>query len=346
MTTTTSDTRELLTLDHIDLSELFRQAIDIQSECKDFNVSNATYKNVRYDGDTCRLLYQPDDTSVPSRSMAMTRHSLSQLCNKIGVPVRYIDKCIDSGRLDLAADNINSWIDDFGKNLFLREYKNTIRGVLSDRFSVLDTPQIMEVLADVLDFDEYRIKGHFLSPERFHARIIQREMMNIDGEDLFAGLQIDSSDVGRSILYVRFMIWKQVCTNGLCISQGGGVLFQQKHIGIDASEFRDGFRNALSNVPVLVEHAKELVEEARTGNDEKYATKSFSEQQMKDFIERVKMKTKLPDDGVSKVIQLMNDRYGSSKWGFINSLTEVAQDYTLERRLEIEKIAGDFLLAA
>lgn len=346
MTTTTADTRELLTLDHIDLSELFRQATAIQSECKDFNVSNATYKNVRYDGDTCRLLYQPDDTSVPSRSMAMTRHSLSQLCNKIGVPVRYIDKCIDSGRLDLAADNINSWIDDFGKNLFLREYKNTIRGVLSDRFSVLDTPQIMEVLDDVLDFDEYRIKGHFLSPERFHARIIQREMMNIDGEDLFAGLQIDSSDVGRSILYVRFMIWKQVCTNGLCISQGGGVLFQQKHIGIDASEFRDGFRNALSNVPVLVEHAKELVEEARTSNDGKYATKSFSEQQMKDFIERVKMKTKLPDDGVSKVIQLMNDRYGSSKWGFINSLTEVAQDYTLERRLEIEKIAGDFLLAA
>lgn len=343
--TTATDTRELLTLDRIDLSELFRQALDIQKECRDYNVSNVSYKNVRYDGDTCRLLYQPDDSSVSSRSMAMTRHSLSQLCNKIGVPVRYIDKCIDSGRLDLAADNINSWIDDFGKNLFIREYGNTIRGVLSDRFSVLDTPQIMEVLNDVLDFDQYRIKGHFLTPERFHARIIQKEMMNIDGEDLFAGLQIDSSDVGRSILYVRFMIWKQVCTNGLCISQGSGVLFQQKHIGIDATEFRDGFRSALANVPVLVENAKELVEEARK-KDSKYNTKSFSEQQMKDFIERVKMKTKLPDDGVDKVIQLMTDRYGSSKWGFINSLTEVAQDYTLERRLEIEKIAGDFLLAA
>ena len=114
--TATTDTRELLTLDRVDLNELFRQAVEIQNECRDFNVSNVTYKNVRYDGDTCRLLYQPDDTSVGSRSMAMTRHSLSQLCNKIGVPIRYIDKCIDSGRLDLAADNINSWIDDFGKN--------------------------------------------------------------------------------------------------------------------------------------------------------------------------------------------------------------------------------------
>ena len=41
----------------------------------------------------------------------------------------------------------------------------------------------------------------------------------------------------------------------------------------------------------------------------------------------------------------MNDNYGTSTWGFINSLTEVAQDYTLERRLEIEKYAGDLLVA-
>ena len=342
--TSTADLREVLTLDRVNLSELYRQALEIQAECQDFNVSNATYKNMRYDGDTCRLLYQPDGDS-PSRSMAMTRHSLSQLCNKIGVPVRYIDKCIDSGRLDLAAENINSWIDDFGKNLFIREYRNTIRGVLSDRYSTLDTPHIMDAINDVLDFDEYKIKGYMLSPERFHARIVQREMMNINGEDLFAGVQIDSSDVGRSILVVKFMIWKQVCTNGLCLSQGGGVLFQQKHIGIDASEFRDGFRTSLSNIPLLVEHSKELIEEARR-DGERYSTKNLNEQQLKDFIERIKIKTKLSEEGVNKVIQFMTDKYGFSKWGFVNSLTEVAQDYTLERRLEIEKIAGDVLIAA
>lgn len=343
--TTTTDTRELLTLNRVDLEELFRQAVEIQNECRDFNVSNVTYRNMHFDGDTCRLLYQPDDLVIPSRKMEMTRHSLSQLCNKIGVPVRYIDKCIDSGRLDLASENINSWLDDFGKNLFIREYKNTVRGVLSDRYSTLDTPHIMEVLNDVLSFDEYNIKGHFLTPERFHARIIQKEMLNIEGEDLFAGVQIDSSDVGRSNLTVKFMIWKQVCTNGLCISQGGGVLFQQKHIGIDASEFRNGFKEALSNVPLLVEHSKELIEEARKDGN-RYSIKNFNEQQFKDFIERIKMKTKLSEEGVQKVIQFMTDKYGFSKWGFVNSLTEVAQDYTLERRLEIEKIAGDVLLAA
>lgn len=343
--TATVDTRELLSLNSVDLEDLFRQATSIQDECLDFNVSNVSFKNMHFNGDTCKLLYLPDDTSVGTRTMSMTRHSLSQLCNKLGVPVRYIDKCIDSGRLDLAEENINSWIDDFGKNLFIREYRDNIRGVLSDRYSALDTPHIMESVNDVLDFDEYKIKGYYLSPERFHARIVQREMMNINGEDLFAGIQIDSSDVGRSILVVKFMIWKQVCTNGLCLSQGGGVLFQQKHIGIDVAEFRDGFRKSLSNIPTLVEYSKDLIEEARKDGS-KYSVKNMNEQQMQDFIERVKMKTKLSDDGVNKVIQFMTDKYGFSKWGYVNSLTEVAQDYTLERRLEIEKIAGDVLLAA
>ena len=146
--TATTDLREVLTLNKVDLEELYRQALEIQNECEDFNVSNVTYKNVRYDGDTCRLLYQPDNDPL-SRSKEMTRHSLSQLCNKIGVPIRYIDKCIDSGRLDLAAENINSWVDDFGKNLFIREYRNTIRGILSDRYSTLDTPHIMDAVNDV-----------------------------------------------------------------------------------------------------------------------------------------------------------------------------------------------------
>lgn len=37
------------------------------------------------------------------------------------------------------------------------------------------------------------------------------------------------------------------------------------------------------------------------------------------------------------------NKYGTHDWGVINSLTEVAQDYTLERRIALERIAGDLL---
>ena len=39
------------------------------------------------------------------------------------------------------------------------------------------------------------------------------------------------------------------------------------------------------------------------------------------------------------------DRYDMSRWGLINGITELAQDFTLERRLELERMAGNLLVA-
>lgn len=351
---TVVDTRELLSLptqrNRVSFDDLYQKAREIQSLCIDYNVSNVSEKNMRMSSENGNLLFLPDDSPFIDEplvrvDMGMTRYAMSQLCNKLGVPVRYLEKCFDAGMIDLASDNVNAWLSEYNKNLFIREYDGKIRGVLSDRYMTLDTPEIMDVISDVVDSSNYSTKGYFLSPERFHARIVQNEMMNIAGEDLFAGIQIDSSDVGRSTLLVRFMIFKQVCTNGLCVSRGSGVLFEQRHIGISVDDFRSEFKESMSRIPVLMQSAMDFVEEARQG-DGKYSVNRFSESQMKDFVERVKLKTKLSDDSVAKVINFMQEKYSPTRWGLINSITEVAQDFTLERRVELEKIAGDMLFAA
>ena len=101
----------------------------------------------------------------------------------------------------------------------------------------------------------------------------------------------------------------------------------------------------MSRIPVLMENAVELIEEARS-KDNKYAIHTFDEADMKDFVDRMKLKTRLSDDSMNKVISMMRDKYSPTRWGLINSITEVAQDFTLERRVELEKIAGDLLLVA
>ena len=352
LTAETIDTRELLTLPipkkRISFDDLYHDSLEIQSLCTDYTVSNVTDKNMRLCPESGHLLYRADETPFEpalNRNVGMTRYAMSQLCNKLGVPIRYLEKCFDAGMIDLASENVNAWLADYNKNLFIREYGNKIRGVLSDRYMALDTPEIMEVLSSVVDSSNYSTKGYFLSPERFHARIVQNEMMRIAGEDLFAGIQIDSSDVGRSTLQVRFMIFKQVCTNGLCITKGGGVLFEQRHIGISRDEFYSEFKESMSRIPILIENSVALVEEARKP-DGKYSIHHFSESELIEFTERMKIKTRLSDDSMGKVISLMTEKYSPTRWGLINSLTEVAQDFTLERRVELEKIAGDLLLTA
>lgn len=336
------EAREIIDTSGKPIQVLLNRARNIQKKCSDFNVTRVNHKNFRFT-DTGNLRFIPDDGMI--EEFPLNKYSLSQLGTKIGVPASYLQKCIDNGRCDLAADNVNSWVEDYDKDLFIREYDGHVRGILSSRYASCDTPDILRVLKDTVDLNNYKVKGSFLNEERLHLRLVGKEMLPIDGEDLFPGLFIDSSDVGKSVLTVQFGIYKQVCTNGLVVSQGGGTLFEQKHIGIKLEDFHNDLFNSLKLVDSLCEHSMQLIESCRKKSG-KYKVSRMSEEDFDAFIAQIQGQTKLSRESSGKVIDLMREKYGDSKWGLINSITEVAQDFTLERRLELEKIAGRMLEAA
>lgn len=333
--------KEVIDIRPKSLDKLIIKANDIALNSHDYMVRNANTHNIRFN-DKAGITFIAEDQDI--RDYPISRYALGQLGSKIGVPVRYLDKCINSGRIDLAQDNVNSWLEDFNKDLFIREYNGSVRGVLSNKYAVCDSHEILQVVDDALDLSNYKIKGSYLNEERLHVRLIGREMLPIEGEDLFAGLFIDSSDVGRSILTVKFGIYKQVCTNGLVIARAGGTLFEQKHIGISADEFHQGLVASLSRVDELTEYAIGSIQRTRERYNHWSATSEY-EDDIKEFISYIRQQTNLSQDGASKVIDLMNTKYEDTRWGLINSITEVAQDYTLERRLELERIAGNMLVA-
>ena len=334
---------EIIGIQPTTIQKLIQRSRDIAAESVDYSIANATTKNVRFN-EFAGLTYIPD-TDGEIHQSPISRYALGQLGTKIGVPARYLEKCVASGRVSLAQDNVNSWLESYDKSLFLREYQGGIRGILTNKYSVCDSHEILEVVDSEVDLNQYKVKGSFLTEERLHVRLVSREMLPVDGEDLFAGLFIDSSDVGRSILTVQFGIYKQVCTNGLVVSRAGGILFQQKHVGISAAEFQSGLATSLKNVDTLAEHAAEWVSLAQKKKAWGYNVDSLSEQDMQEFLERIRAKTLLPEVGAKKVIDLMQTKYGGSHWGLINSITEVAQDYTLEKRLDVERVAGNLLVA-
>lgn len=324
------------------LNKLITKANDIHLLSTDYNVPMVTNKNLRFN-DEAGITFISGDDEI--REFPISRYAMGQLSSKIGVPVKYIEKCIESGRIDLAKDNVNSWLEDFNRDLFIREYNGTIRGILSNKYSVCDSHEILEVVNDAVDLSKYKVKGSYLNEERLHVRLVSKEMLPIEGEDLFAGLFIDSSDVGRSILTVKFGIYKQVCSNGLVISKAGGTLFEQKHIGITTEEFHKGLVKSLVNVDDLTEHAVELVKMAKGKGSVFQNVNNLTQEDFDKFVEHIRNTTNLSVESASKVINLMQTKYDSSKWGLINGITEVAQDFTLERRLELERIAGNLLVA-
>ena len=335
------DVKEVIDIRPKSLDKLIIKANDIALNSTDYVVRKANSSNIRFN-ESAGFTFITEDGDI--KQLSTSRYALGQMCTKLGVPTRYIDKCVESGRLDLAQDNINSWLVDYNKDLLIREYDGGIRGVLSNKYSVCDSHEILKVVDDAVDLSKYKVKGSFLNEERLHVRLISNEMLPIDGEDLFAGLYIDSSDVGRSILTVRFGIYKQVCTNGLVISKFGGTLFEQKHIGISADEFHQGLVASLSRVDELTEYAIGSIERTRQRYNHWEAT-SDVEDDIKEFVAYIRQQTNLSENSANKVINLMQTKYEDTRWGLINSITEVAQDFTLERRLELEHIAGNMLIA-
>ena len=332
------------------LEKLRDRAEKIDEFCSDELLKRVTLDKMAVicDGGKFITRFKSDDTGEVF-SKSFSEHSFSQLCSKLGIPANYMYSCAKRGNLSLAEDNFNSWLETYNRDLFIRMYKDNVRGILSSRYSKFDTPEVIDVVSQCTRGLGLRVKGFFLNEERFHARLIQQEKMNVNGEDLFAGIQIDSSDVGRNVLSVNFFIFKQICSNGLCISKGNANLFTQRHVNICSDDFKAALKESLKCLPELIAEYAGIIESCTTsyklvnGILRPNTDKELADAELQKLIESIRRKTRLPDDGAEKVILISQNKYDLSDWGIINGITEVAQDYTLERRIELERIAGGLL---
>lgn len=298
---------------------LINKANEIQTLCKD---------------DIVKMSQVAISNDLKFNGMDATSFARGELCGKLRIPSRYISRCVEEHREDLAADNLRSWMENDDRKIMLRQYDGHIRGIMSGSYSRYDAPDILQSVKEVFG-KTLTLKGSFLNEERLHLRLVETEMLPIEGEDLYAGITLDSSDIGRSGLAVKFFIYKQICTNGLTIAKSSGKLFRQKHIGLNHKDFKEGLEEGLESFNNVKEDVIEMIKKTH----EIPLTKDIEA-----LSEKVKVATNLSDDDIDQVMVLVADKYESTQWGLINGITEVAQKFTLERRLELEEIAGNMLV--
>ena len=250
-------------------AKLQEKASDIQDKRIDHYVSNVPVNIVMEDDGRLSFTTRQMSGDV-THTKNMTSWALSQLSTKLGMPSGYAEKCIQSNHADLAATNINTWLTEQkpGKrkksvDYFIREYDDKVDAVLTPNYTTFDSPRILETIEQTLNIPDYHVVGSYVSHERLHIRMIQDKLLSVPGEDLYPGIAIDSSDVGRTAFNVSFFIWKKVCTNGMCIAKVGGQLYHQRHMGITVREVRDELRANLSMIPSLITRSEDIIKAAR-----------------------------------------------------------------------------------
>lgn len=333
------DNRELLSVKKTVLADLLNEAESFQSRCEDITSPIDTFK--------IRAELEDFKPKFYYGSSVFSDYAFSQFCTKIGVPTTYIKNCVKEGFDLLAEENLTHWAEKFKSPLVFRQYqdftgKQITRGVLSLRFSEYDLDEILNDVAETVpNFDErYRIKGWFFNPERFHMRWVDREKLPVPGEDLYMGMSLDSSDVGRSNLRLSFMIYKQVCTNGLIVPKQIIQGYSRKHIGISEEDFREALKYNLTQM----ENSAVILTDAITNAQEDFLSKDLLD---KEKLTKYLSRHQITEKASEKIYDLLErEEYEPTKWGLINSITQVAQDYTLEQRLQMEQTAGVLMYAA
>lgn len=344
---TTTFLKEALDTTRVSFDSLVTKAKAIEDDRVDYNVPDIP-RNLWMNDDGTLSFNEYTTKGRTCHSLVATSWALSQISTRLGIPSTYVEKCIESRHPGLGAMNINTWLKDLNERkrtpgAFIRVYDNSINGILSSNYSKFDSDEILDVFADTIDVDNYHVVGSYISPERMHVRLVGNDMLNIPSlpkEDLFPAIFIDSSDVGRNALNVRFGIWKRVCTNGLCISKIGGLLYYQKHMGITSGEFQSGLRENVKGIPDLITSSCAIIARAATDKFDLKDEKVFER-----LVQDIRRSASITEDEAKKVIELSTTHYDASRWGIVNGLTLAAQNYELDKRLQIEAAAGRLIVA-
>lgn len=334
------------------LDALIQRADEIQN----------TFSNVVLNEESLRPMYMRADSEGPKLVYAdkngsfgtadITSYAFNQACNTWGIPSKYLEKLYGTEDLAPLADmNISELIRHQDRNEVyggrkLITSEGVVEAIVSDRFcQEMPTNKVLRTIKNHVDLTDFTPNFFYLSKQKLHIRFIDFDHPeDVGGEKMSVGFTVDTSDLGKSALKVRFFIYKFACKNGIVRAGGSGKLFEQKHIGtFGFSELR-GFIDSFTKVADLRDESFMKIMAAQK--------KTMSIEDVNRLIDASRSAGfTVGDKERQNIIDLASERYARpdgqvSFWGAINGFTEVAQNHTLEDRLAYEAFAGRMLMTA
>ena len=329
---------------HIDLDELINKSHEIRDSFT--RVKPDPKEAMTFFMDKDRNIVIPRSNDIPLCS-DISEYAFGQACTLIGVPAGYMKKCYEKDMDDLVDYNIKRQYQrtrEEGKALdgyTALVSDDVVEAIVSDKYAFgFQTPEVLETIRDCMP-ENYLPNQAYLSKSRAHIRFIDFDNPeDINGEKMTVGFTVGTSDIGKAALSVRFFIYKFSCKNGIVRISHGGTLYKQKHIGEPfTAENIDAFKRAFQDITLLREQALDEIMTAQS--------KMVSDREMQRIIDTCRSsQVIIKEEERAKIIDLAQTKYGRTMWGVINGITEIAQNHTLDTRLNYEIWADRLLRAA
>jgi len=276
------------------------------------------------------------------KEFKLTTNGLQSLLSKAKIPYQFYKKSSGELKRKMLDEHYRAEVENSDGVLRTRRKNDTdyIRYIASSKYSKFDDLHLVRALQKS-EIANYDIREFHQNDEMLVMRATVGDPIVINGRPFFVGMQAMNSEVGRSSVDFSFMIWEEVCTNGMTVTRDTFGRFRMRHIGKrgedlvykKANSFLGKMGNFKDYAAEKLERLSGLTYEEIVEHFEARVPQRVIKSVNEDFLpkyagpEAVGVEGRMSADGLSVMC----------------SFTEAIQQYNWEQRTDYETTAGDIL---
>lgn len=302
------------------------------------------------------MVFGEDGTmTVRGKKYTWNDWSFSQFCAKLKLPTEFLRRCPNGTGPSGKKGIVDFWKEQAdSKNFFLRVKdaatkdsetgaEGYVRAVLTDRYSILDNLDLLNLMKPFIRSHDLSLQIGHVTDKSYHMRLLFPKEIPIGdpdgggGGDVHqVGIHITNSEVGATNLGGDFLLYRQVCMNGLMAVFNNEPLFSQRHINIDTHELRMSVKSALE---MVTERQDEVIGRAERAMGQTVVNPHRE-------LKRVLKNGRASDDFIEMAIEAYDAAPNPTRFGVTQAMTQAAQRLQMDARVLIENVAGSYLMAA
>jgi len=280
-----------------------------------------------------------------------------QIADRLGIPFRYYNRMLSEAP-QLAAANVNTWLNKKPERRLIRTLDGRVRAFLSDRYRPLDNALIAQATLPVLmeQGEQIKVKSTALTERRLYIQAINERIAGEVrvGDTVQAGVVISNSEVGCGSVRVEPLIYRLACLNGMIRASALKRYHVGKRIetdGIVNYEFYEtetieaDNRAFLLKIRDTVRHAFDEIKFVEEIERLKAATeREIPPAKIQDTVEEVTRRFSLTQGEGENVLGFLIRDGDLTQYGMANAVTSFANTVeSYDRAVELERIGGQVI---
>jgi len=286
---------------------------------------------------TMMLADQTPRFQMNGNNFAITRPCHNQIAERLEIPAKYYAK-MESEAPELLTQNVNTWLRDNPKDVFIRGLGDSVRAFLSDRYRVIDHLDMLLCSLNELQAHEVEVEDCYLSETEMNIKVKSHQLRDFvrHRDDLIiGGLLLVNSETGHRALRVEPRMFRVLCTNGMVIEE---MMTRQIHLGNGTDELDEiVYLSIRRSIRELFGRFGEMIQILRE-------TTEIKVKNVTKVINNLVEHYRLSEDQKENILIAFGREPESDKYGIANAITRAAQsEQNWEKSLEMERIGGKLI---